>query len=56
MLDAVLRLRADKRIAAGSCLVGPKVRSTGTVKRYLDCEILDLRFILQMNLGALIFV
>ncbi|WP_293343018.1 hypothetical protein [Microcoleus sp. CAWBG58] len=34
MLDAVLRLRADKQIAAGSSLVGPKVRSTVTVKRF----------------------
>jgi hypothetical protein len=34
MLDAVLRLRADKPMTACGYLVSPKVRSTGTVKRF----------------------
>lgn len=41
MLDAVIRLLADKPMNACGSLVGPKVRSTGTVSRF---SIFDLKF------------
>ncbi|MGB3262626.1 MAG: hypothetical protein WBA89_01600 [Microcoleus sp.] len=56
MLDAVLRLSADKPMNPCGSLVGCWLDRPNT-RSILDWGIEDLRFMLKkMNLGALIFV